>query len=68
MVITHELSGVENRSLHLTKSFHPYPVFYTLGRSAKMGPKCPDGHCLWYTWQESVRVHWRLNMSIFCQG
>ena len=54
LVITHELSGVENRDLHLTQMFAPYPLYYVLGRSAAAEPKCPTRQCLWFTWRDTL--------------
>ena len=54
-VITHELSGVENRDVHLRDVFHPYPLYYVLGRSAAAQPTCKAGACLWHTWKDSFK-------------
>ena len=35
--------------------FHPYPLYYVLGRSAAAQPTCKAGACLGHTWKDSFK-------------
>ena len=51
LVVTHEMSAIENEGRHIDDVFRPYPVHYILGRSYKAQPTCPPGQCLYFTWK-----------------
>jgi hypothetical protein len=52
LVITHEASKMENESDHLAKVWNGVPLYYIMGRSAHMEPRCPTREALWWTWKD----------------
>mgnify|MGYP000002548629 FL=1 len=54
LVITHEASKMENENDHLAKVWTGVPLYYVMGRSAHMEPRCPTREALWWTWKDMV--------------
>ena len=66
LCITHELSAVHNRDVHLTEAFRPYPLYYILGRTAAAQPTCPAAQCLWFTWRDTLSNTRNPVLTVMC--
>ena len=52
--ITHEMAVGATETTHIAEELFPYKVYWVIGRSAKIAPRCDVSHCLFYTWKDWV--------------